>query len=291
MIYDIDHRTTYKYAQPVSISHHLLHMCPRPTAGQNVERHNLFIEPAATVIRDSVDYFGNTATHVTIEESHAELSIVSRSTVDVFGAPPVEPWTSPPWETVADLLSRAADAEALDAAQCLYDSPMTMAGQRVRDYAAASFAPGRPVLEVALDLMGRIYSDFKFDDSVTDVATPVDTVFEERGGVCQDFAHLQIACLRAHGIAARYVSGYILTHPPEGKERLVGADASHAWLSVWSPGYGWMDVDPTNNHVPTTEHVTVAWGRDYGDVSPINGMVVGGGEHEVEVAVDMRPLG
>ena len=289
--YDVSHRTTFKYAQSVSISHHLLHLSPRPTPWQVPERLTLLVEPVPTVLKKATDYFGNETTYLTIEETHDELSIVARSSVAVTAPSLPEAWTTPAWEQVEAALADTTSAAVMEANQYLFDSPQTIAGPAVRDYAAVSFEAGRPVLDCAIDLMGRIFDDFTYEGGVTDIWTPVDTILSERRGVCQDFAHLQIACLRAMGQPARYVSGYILTHPPEGKERLVGADASHAWLAVWVPGFGWVDLDPTNNKVPSTEHVTVAWGRDYADVSPINGLVVGGGEHVIDVAVDVAPVG
>ena len=290
MIYEVSHRTTYSYSHGVSISHHLLHLSPRLTPSQIPQRHTLLVQPTPTVMKNAADYFGNPTTYITIEEAHSELSILARSTVEVFAPPDVEPWTTPAWEQVAQMLAGSTDADILDAYQFAFDSPYSSAASdAVRDYASASFTAGRPVLDAAIDLMHRIYTDFKYEGGVTDISTPVETVLREKRGVCQDFAHLQISCLRSMGVPARYVSGYILTHPPEGEEKLVGADASHAWLSVWVPGTGWIDLDPTNDQVPSIEHVTVAWGRDYADVSPINGLVVGGGEHEIEVAVDVSP--
>lgn len=289
MILNVSHRTTFRYSQSVSISHHLLHLCPRAMPRQALVRHSLMVEPPPTVSRNSTDYFGNPTAYITIEESHNELSIVARSTVDVTAPAAIDADATPAWEQVAARLAGSTDPEDLDAYQFVFDSPQVVAGDRVRDYASPSFPPGRPVLAAAIELTHRIHADFKYAGGVTDIWTPVETVLEHRHGVCQDFAHLQIACLRAFGIPARYVSGYILTHPPPGKPRLVGADASHAWLSVCVPGYGWVDLDPTNDKLANDEFVTVAWGRDYADVSPVNGLVVGGGHHLVEVSVDVAP--
>ena len=196
----------------------------------------------------------------------------------------------PGWESLAAVLPDASDADSLDALQYAFQSPFTQSHD-AHAYAENSFPQGRPVLECAIDLMSRIHREFTYEGGVTDLSTPVDNVLAERRGVCQDFAHLQIACMRSMGLPARYVSGYLRTHPPAGKERRIGADASHAWLAVWSPDHGWVDLDPTNDLLPGDEHITVAWGRDYGDVSPINGMVLGGGEQEVSVAVDVKPTG
>lgn len=289
MILNVSHRTTFRYSQGVSISHHLLHLCPRHTTRQTVIRHSLIVEPPPTVIRNATDYFGNETTYITIETAHSELAIIARSTVEVLPPRTVDPAATAPWDTVEGILSARTDGDHLEACQFAFDSPQVSAGDGIRAYAAESFLPGRPLLEAAIDLTHRIYRDFKYEGGVTDVWTPVEKVLEHRHGVCQDFAHLQIACLRAFGIPARYVSGYILTHPPPGQPRLVGADASHAWLSVWIPDHGWVDLDPTNDKLAADEHVTVAWGRDYADISPINGLVVGGGRHLVDVSVDVVP--
>ena len=289
MIYDVSHRTLYRYSQPVSISHHVLHLSPRSCDHQSCHRTALSLEPTPAICDQAVDFFGNPVTFVAFQDQHSQLEIASRSVVEVAGpvVPPVD--STPPWDTVPGLLDRGRTDELLDAVQFTFDSPFTRFTTDLDGYARPSFRPGRPILEAALDLTARIHSDFAYDGTATTVSTPVDEVFSIRRGVCQDFAHLQIACLRALGLPARYVSGYLLTHPPAGQERLVGADASHAWLSIWCPGAGWIDLDPTNDTIPQTEHITLAWGRDYGDVSPINGLMYGGGEHTVDVAVDVIP--
>ena len=181
------------------------------------------------------------------------------------------------------------DPATLDALQYTFDTPLTRCDGALVAYARRSFPRGRPLLACVLDLNTRIYQDFKFDKEATDTRTTVKRAFELKAGVCQDFAHVGVAAVRTLGLAARYVSGYLLTHPPPGRERLVGADASHAWLSVWIPPYGWIDFDPTNNMLPSSEHITVAWGRDYADVAPIHGIITGGSDHEVDVAVDVLP--
>lgn len=289
MIYEVTHNTTFKYTQNVSISHHLLHLAPRLNPHQSCLRHSLIIEPPPAVIENSTDYFGNPTTYITVEESHDVLSIVSRSTVEVMAPAIGHPGLSPAWDQVANAFDESLGGDRLDICQFRFESPQTVSDGPAREYALESFPPERPVLEAAVDLMGRIFEEFTYKGGVTDISTPVDTILQDRRGVCQDFAHLQIACLRAMGLPARYVSGYIMTHPPEGKEKLIGADASHAWLSVWVPGDGWVDLDPTNNQIPSGEHITVAWGRDYADVSPINGLVIGGGQHEIDVSVNVAP--
>jgi len=290
MIYDISHRTTFRYSAKVSISQHLTHLAPRSHPQQTLLKHHLSVVPAPTVMRHDIDYFGNPTTYLTVEEPHAELVVDALSTVDVSRPEMPAADRTAPWDSIIPALSQAHDPESLAAYQFVFESPFT-GSAKAADYAQESFTPGRPILEAATDLMGRIFNDFKYEGGVTDVYTPVDTVIDDRRGVCQDFAHLQIACMRGLGLPARYVSGYLLTYPPPGQEKLVGSDASHAWLAVWVPDHGWVDLDPTNNMIPGIEHITVAWGRDYGDVSPINGLVLGGGKHAIDVSVDVRQVG
>ena len=288
MIYDINHRTTTSYAWKVTLSQHLLHLAPRPCPQQTMLHHSLITEPAPTLAKRGRDFFGNPTTYLTVQEPHNKLTIVASSRVEVHTVAPPRPEATMPWDQVPSILTRQSDKDSLDAYQYVFDSPFTGSNQ-AEDFSQISFPAGRPVLEGAIDLMSRIYREFKYEGDVTDIYTPVDSVLVNRRGVCQDFAHLQIACLRALGLPARYVSGYIRTHPPEGQEKKIGADASHAWLAIWIPGHGWVDLDPTNNLISGNEHITVAWGRDYGDVSPINGMVLGGGEQKIDVTVDVRP--
>jgi len=289
MRYDIRHRTTYRYSQPVSISHHSFHLVPRHCARKVCHGAEISIVPAPAVRNDSEDYFGNPVTFVTIQEQHEELVIEARSTVDVTA--PADPIASRsmPWDRIFSHLERNPSRPSLDTLQFAFDSPYTQSTGDLAAYARDSFLPGRPVLEAALDLTRRIHADFRYDSAATTVSTPVDDVFRLRQGVCQDFAHFELACLRALAVPARYVSGYLLTRPPPGKEKLVGSDASHAWISVWCPEAGWVDLDPTNDTIARDEHITLAWGRDYGDISPVNGVIFGGGEHDVDVEVDVNP--
>ena len=288
MEFQVRHRTTYRYLQEVAHSHHLLHVEPRVTRMQAVSAAHLQVSPApARRVRRS-DAFGNPAEWLSLDEPHSLLEILSESRVATVTAP-----TAPgevPWERARAALEAPADREGRDAVQYLFDSPFVWFTADLAAYARESFKPGRPLREACLDLMARVHKDFRYDTTVTDVSTPVDRVFAIRAGVCQDLAHLMIACLRALGLPARYVSGYLLTEPPPGQARLLGADASHAWLSVYCPGQGWTDLDPTNNLIPKDGHITLGWGRDYGDVAPINGIVNGGGEHLIEVAVDVIPV-
>jgi len=290
MLCDVRHRTTYRYSQAVSISHHVLHLLPRSSDRQAVHGSELAVIPAPAVRSDARDYFGNPVTYLTLQDQHEEFAIEARSRVDVSAPRDQPPQRTMPWDGVFAHLEKSATRDALDILQFAFDSPFTQATADVASYARESFTPGRPVLEAALELTGRIHRDFRYESGATDVATPVDEVFRSRHGVCQDFAHLGLACLRALALPARYVSGYLLTRPPPGQPKLVGADASHAWLSVWCPDAGWVDLDPTNDTLVRDEHVTLAWGRDYGDISPISGVIFGGGEHTVDVAVDVTPI-
>lgn len=290
MIYDVTHKTTFKYSQSVSISHHLLHLAPRPCPQQIRKRHALIVEPPPTIIKEAIDYFGNPTTYLTVEDNHAELSVVARSRIEVMPPTLPAPETTTAWDRIASILYGSTGREMLDIYQFVFDSPFTISGNGAAEFAKPSFPAGRPVLEAARELMTRIHKEFKYEGGVTDISTPIDRILAERRGVCQDFAHLQISCLRSMGLPTRYVSGYLLTHPPPGRPKLVGSDASHAWLSVWAGELGWIDLDPTNNVIPDVEHITLAWGRDYGDVSPMNGFIIGGGTHSVTVGVDVTPV-
>jgi len=291
LIYDIRHKTTFTYEEVVSVSHHVLHLAPRRHVRQRSLEAAMLIDPAPAVDSEGKDYFGNSVYYLTVQEPHERLVVDARSRVEVLPMPAaLDLAASTSWESVAEMLGGVSDEALLNSYQFAFDSPYSVADDDVHDFALQSFVPERPILEAAMDLTTRIYEEFEYRGGVSDVSTPVRDVFRMRKGVCQDFAHLELACLRSLGLAARYVSGYLLTHPPEGKAKLVGSDASHAWISVWSPADGWVDFDPTNNVIPNVEHITVGWGRDYGDVSPINGFIVGGGAHQVAVAVDVNPV-
>jgi transglutaminase-like putative cysteine protease len=290
MEYAVRHRTTSRYLQDVSYSRHVLHLAPRTTSLQTTRAFNLTVTPAPAQRVRRTDFFGNRADWLALDEPHAVLDIVAESRVTVTAPPVRDAAASEDWLDVHARLEDAADPDASDAVQFVFDSSLTAFTCDIASYAAKSFTPGRPLLQAAIELMGRIHADFRYDSTVTDVATPIDRVFEIRAGVCQDFAHVGIAALRSLGLSARYVSGYLLTRPPPGKPRLVGADASHAWFSVWAPPFGWVDLDPTNNLLPGDEHITLGWGRDYGDVAPSHGVVTGGGDHIIEVGVDVAPI-
>lgn len=287
MLYEIRHKTTFSYEEMVSVSHHVLHLAPRPHPRQHCLETSLRVDPAPAVDSAGNDYFGNPVHYLTVQEPHARLVVDARSRVEVVAPDELALASSASWE---DIRLELAEEGALHAYEFSFDSPYVAANDEIEEYARLSFAPGRSILEATMDLTGRIFREFEYRGGVSDVSTPVRDVFAMRQGVCQDFAHLQIACLRSLGLAARYVSGYLLTRPPEGKEKLVGSDASHAWVAVWAGEHGWVDFDPTNNMQPGVEHITLGWGRDYGDVSPINGFIVGGGAHRVSVAVDVHAL-
>ena len=288
MRYAVRHRTTFDYTELVALSHHLLHLAPRDRDGQQCAWSHVQIVPAPTRTTPGTDYFGNAVHHVVISEPHRRLVVEANSIVDVEPSAgqglPLD-W---PWADAAQVME-APSGDALAAYEYTFPSTYVAPTAAVRDYASASFGAGRGLLEACADLTRRIYEEFEYRGGVSDVSTPVAQVLAMRQGVCQDFAHFAIACLRAMGLPARYVSGYLLTHPPPGQRKLVGADASHAWISVWAGRAGWVDFDPTNNVRPGDEHITVAWGRDYGDVSPISGLITGGGAHNVTVAVDVNP--
>lgn len=288
MIFEVSHRTSYRYRNPVAQSHHLVHLTPRPMPHQAVLRHAILIEPAPASRIDRRDEFGNEVSILIIDDEHTELVIHARSTVDVTPAAKPNLATSPPWEKVVGLAVRGNELDT-DVLQFACGSRHTRLARPILQFAQASFPPGRPVLEGAWDLTMRIFKTFAFDSTATDISTPVIEVLAKKRGVCQDFAHLSLAAFRALGLPARYVSGYLLTQPPPGQPRLQGADASHAWVSVWSPGVGWVDFDPTNGVIPSGEHITVAFGRDYDDVSPIGGVLLGGGDQVISVAVDVLP--
>jgi transglutaminase-like putative cysteine protease len=290
MNYHITHRTLYEYTAPVSVSHHVARLEPLATATQARESFSLQIFPAPALRKARTDYFGNQLCFFAIQEIHSRLEIITSSRVSVCAEKPARNESAAPWESVAEMFRDPVSPEVVEPYQFVFDSPQVRASRELSGYARESFAEGTPLIAGARDLTRRLFKDFNFDPRATTVATPLEEVWEKRRGVCQDFAHLGIACLRSLGLPARYVSGYLRTRPPEGKSRLVGADASHAWFSIFSPGTGWVDFDPTNNVQPAGEHITVAYGRDFGDVSPVAGILTGGGRHSVKVAVDVEPI-
>ena len=290
MTYDLIHRTTYDYSAPVTVSHHSACLEPKPLPTQQRSDFSLQISPEPTLRKMRTDYFGNHICFFSIQEIHRHFEVTARSRVTVQSTTPPVPSLSQSWAEVKELFSDPVSPEVVEPYQFAFDSPLLRASQDLADYARQSFPGDTPLLLGALDFNRRIHRDFKFDPVATTVATPLEEVIEKRRGVCQDFAHLAIAGLRSLGLPARYVSGYLCTHPPEGQARRIGADASHAWFSVYCPGVGWIEFDPTNDVMPSEEHITVAYGRDFGDVSPVSGIITGGGRHTVRVAVDVIPV-
>ena len=295
MKYHITHKTLYTYTELVPICHNLVHLEPRATPYQKCIDYQLKIDPGPAFISGRDDYFGNRTEYFSIEGGHQKLEIIAESTVDVSTNMSHESGDSVAWEDCTPkrtgLSAKDRPREAPDPVLSLlsFPSPRISIVPELHDYAALSFPSRRPIVEALVDLTSRIHGDFKFDSRATSVDTPLEDVLRLRCGVCQDFAHLATGCLRAMGLAARYTSGYLRTTPIPGKPRLVGADASHAWSSCWCGPLGWIDFDPTNNCLIHESHVTVAWGRDYGDVCPIQGVFVGGGEHQIRVSVEVAP--
>jgi transglutaminase-like putative cysteine protease len=327
--YRVRHETTYTYGAEVVHSHQLLHLVPRPSPYQRCLHHAIAIEPATFSRRDGVDAFGNPVTRVEFEETHRRLDVVAQMEVEVRARPAHRAADSMPWEQVRQALSyagRGPSPEVLEAARFRHESPYVRVKKLFEDYGAGCFAAGRPLLDCVLALMHQIHGEFTYAPGETEIATPLIEVLETRRGVCQDYAQLMIACLRARGLSARYVSGYIrltrsepeadpspvdraatqtqkqtsgqeqrqTTANPEKTaapvEEWVGAGQSHAWVSVYVPPFGWVDLDPTNGVRVGTDHITVAWGRDFGDVSPLRGVILGGGSHQLSVTVLVEPL-
>ena len=288
--YHVIHETLYRYAAPVSLSQHLLHLTPRDWRYQRLERFQLDISPDPASLQSHADWFDNPSTWLALRQPHDMLRLIAASTVEVLPRPAA--WreaAGTPWEDVAAMIVAFPSPAPLDAQECALASAQAPVLDEVRRWALLSFTPRRPLLEATRDLMRRLYTEFTFDPKASTVATPVADTFRKKRGVCQDFAHLMLSALRSLGLAARYMSGYILTHPAPGKPRLIGADASHAWVSLWCPENGWVGFDPTNNLQPHLEHVILGWGRDFHDVSPMRGVILGGASHEVEVQVTMMP--
>ena len=292
MKFRVKHTTRYRYSAPVSLCHNVAHLRPRATATQSCDSSQLSVVPAPAHVHAWEDLFGNLQDAFSIQQPHSELSVTALSEVDVVSAGDLLASAFPiAWEQALEHLREAGDPQVLEARQFRLESNFVEFGSGLIEYAAPSFAAGRPLLEAVHDLMRRIHRDFTYDPHFSNIATPLHQVLEHRRGVCQDFAHLAIACLRAQGLAARYVSGYLETRPPPGETKQIGADASHAWFAVYVPYQGWVDFDPTNDQIPADRHITVAWGRDYADVAPLKGVVFGGGRgHQLEVAVDVERI-
>jgi len=294
--YRVRHSTVYSYSEPVVSSHDEAHQLPRSLARQRVSQVELRIDPTPDTVRWHRDYFGNDVVFFGLQTPHERLEIRTGSRVELRPPPPFDPAATRAWEDVVRVCREERSAEALEAYELAFDSPFVPTSAELADFARPSFPPGRRLGEGLLELCHRVHSEFRYDPEATTLDTPVHEVLRQRHGVCQDFAHVTIGALRSLGIPARYVSGYLRTRrseapPPEAppEKDLVGSEASHAWLSVWDPEQGWLDIDPTNDLVPGDRHVILAWGRDYEDVSPVKGVTLGGGRQEVEVAVEVVP--
>lgn len=283
--YRIRHETTYVYGSDVVHSHQLLHLVPRPAPYQQCLEHTIDISPAAYRRREEFDAFGNHVTRVEFEHPHRRLEVTTDMEVEVHPRPPVLAADTVAWDRLARQLTytgRSPAREDLEASRFRHESPYVRVKRMFTEYADGCFPEGRPILACAQALMTKIHGDFKYAPGETTIATPVTEVLKLRRGVCQDFAHLMIACLRSRGLAARYVSGYVRS--------LVGSAASHAWVAVYTPPFGWLELDPTNDTMVGTDHIAVVWGRDFGDVSPLRGIILGGGSHRLSVDVRVERL-
>lgn len=289
MRYRISHRTTYSYDDDVSDSLGIAYLVPRELPWQQVLSTDLVVSPAPADRSEDLDYYGNTASYFQVTEPHRVLEILATSEVESQAEQHSAEALAAPWE-LARPGERSDVADAWKVHDLALPSPLADQTPDAHAYAAISLTPGRPVGEAVVDLMHRIHADFAYDKTATTITTTIDDIFEKRAGVCQDFAHLTLACLRAHGLAVRYISGYLATTPPPGKERIVGADATHAWAAVWIPGDGWLALDPTNDQLVNDRYVTVAWGRDYADVPPVKGVIFTEAKTStLNVQVDVAP--
>ncbi|MGH6648832.1 transglutaminase family protein [Aquabacterium sp.] len=292
----VEHETLYRYARPVDMAQHIACLRPLSDEGQMLEQFEMSVSPLPAQHSTRRDAFGNSRAYFALNAAHGELKVVARSQVRVKARyRDLDPVKGATCGEARELLTYRAEAAFQGASEFAYASPFVPMHDELRDYAAKSLKDDRPLAEAVIELMNRIHADFSYAPASTDISTPILAVFDQRKGVCQDFAHLMLGCLRACGLAGRYVSGYLLTLPPPGQAPLVGADASHAWVSVWCPGLGlpdgeWLDLDPTNDCVPDTHHVRVAHGRDFGDVTPLRGVIRGGGKHTLVVRVTTRLL-
>jgi transglutaminase-like putative cysteine protease len=291
MKYRVVHQTEYRYGATVSLCHNLAHLRPRNLPAQQCLGHRLQIDPLPMDLAEHEDFFGNHVSYFSIQQPHTTLTVTATSEIQLEPGGQLVLGEDMPWDDVRTRLGEAPTEATRECRQFVFDSPHATAAPELAAYADVSFPPGRPLLEAVHDLMARVHHEFTYDPGFSTVSTPLSEVLSSRRGVCQDFAHLGIACLRSLGLAARYVSGYIETLPAPGQAKQPGSDESHAWFSVYLPDVGWHDFDPTNNQVPLDQHITTAWGRDYADVAPLKGVIFGGDPgHLPRVAVDMERL-
>ena len=288
--YRVEHESRYAYTAPVSQSWQLARLTPRALPWQTLLSHTLQVDPQADERHDARDSFGNTVTHFGLHGAHRVLRVDMQCTVDVAERPTLPSGAGTSWEAVREGIRTRRHGDVIEAARMSEPSALVPLSEAARQYAVASLTSGRDWLQALLDLTHRIHRDFEFDPGSTTVSTSVDEVLQLRSGVCQDFAHLMLAALRGHGLPARYVSGYLLTDPPPGQPRLMGADATHAWVAAYAPGCGWVEFDPTNDQLADARYITLAWGSDFADVAPLRGVILGGGEQSLHTAVSVLPL-
>ncbi len=291
MEYQITHITEYEYFQPIAICHNIAKLLVRNTSDQQSIKTNININPEPDRISEYVDFFGNKVLYFAIQQEHKKLTVSIQSIIEKTVSSPIQVniYSDLAWNEIHALLLDVTP-EHIEAKQFISETDYTKTSSEIHEYALKSFINGRSFFESTKELMQRIYTDFEFKPGSTNVTTPLIEVMKERKGVCQDFAHLSIACIRSVGLPARYVSGYIETAAPEGKEKLFGVDASHAWFSIYIPNTGWIDFDPTNNIIPSQQHITIGWGRDYADITPLKGVILSSGKHKLSVSVDVRRI-
>jgi len=291
--YQLRHLTRYEYSGPATLSHNEARILPRQLPWQTCSDTQLSISPGSTGLSERHDFFGNRVTYFAIEAVHNSLEVVVTSDVEIRSRPEQDFFSGSVWEdAAAEMLCavRSGNRDSIEARLFVLDSPFVMRQPALMTYAGVNFAPGRYLRDAVLELNKRIFDEFTYDKDSTTLATPLREVLESKRGVCQDFAHLLIGCLRSLGLAARYISGYMETLPAPGQEKLLGADATHAWVAVFIPGWGWQEVDPTNGCVADERYIVLGWGRDFSDVTPLKGVMTGGGEHKLTVAVDVIPV-
>jgi transglutaminase-like putative cysteine protease len=290
MLYSVEHTTKYQYHEQVSLCHNIAALAPRNTDKQTCKAFNIIISPLPEVLEEHVDFFGNKLYYFVIEQEHEELTVIVRSQVErMIATNGPAPYPTQSWEMVRDMLL-ASTGEYMEEKQFTHPTEITATSPEIKNYAEKSFIKDRALFEAVYDLIKRIYTNFSFTPGFTTISTPLSVVMKERKGVCQDFAHLAISCIHSMGLPARYVSGYLETLAPAGKEKLTGVDASHAWISVFIPGMGWVDFDPTNNQLANEQYITIGWGRDYFDIIPLKGVIMSSSSHELTVSVDVKRL-
>jgi transglutaminase-like putative cysteine protease len=290
MLYAVEHTTKYQYHELVSLCHNIAALAPRNTSTQTCKSFNIIISPLPEVLEEHTDFFGNKLYYFVIEQEHEALTVTVRSQVEKINSTKTLPTHSTQsWEMARDMLL-ASTGEFIEEKQFTHPTEITATTAEIKNYAEHSFIAGKPLFDAVYDLVRRIYTDFKFTPGFTTVSTPLSVVMKERKGVCQDFAHLAISCIHSMGLPARYVSGYLETLAPAGKEKLTGVDASHAWIAVFIPGMGWVDFDPTNNQLATEQYITIGWGRDYFDIIPLKGVIMSSSSHDLTVSVDVKRI-